>query len=799
MDISLNWLKDYIDLDVGVEELCEKMTMLGLEIEKVSHTAEGLDGILIGQITSIEPHPDADKLVICKTDVGESEPLQIVCGAKNMKAGDKVPTAVIGGTLPGDFKIARRKMRGIESQGMMCSAKELGLGDDHSGLMILDEDATIGQNALAYLGLDDVVLEIEVTPNRNDWAGMIGVARELSAAYDIPFTKPEVKLTEESTPVTDLTSVELNDPALCPRYVGRVIRNVKIGPSPDWLVQRLVAAGQRPINNVVDITNFVLMETGHPLHAFDYDKLAENRIVVRRSKAGESIKTIDQEEHKLAEDMLVIADAKGPVAVAGVMGGFDSEVDEGTTNLFVESAYFNPASIRKTSRALNIITESSQRFQRGADPEMAPYAADRACQLILELAGGQLAQGTIDAYPSNLETPELTLRYARTDSFLGAEIAPNQQRQILRGLGFEELHADEAGVTVRVPTWRPDVTQEVDLIEEVGRLFGFHNIEGTLPRVTRMAKKVAPEYYRIRDFRRFLANIGLTETATWTFSNPDEVAMAGLDGDYLNMITLENPLSEKHTTMQSSLIPGMLRLCSQNLRKSHNSLKLFEIAPVYTPSDETDNGAKQVNRLTILLSGEANETTWNTAQRELDFYDLKGYLEAIADYCKLDLILQSVENKTLTSGQSATIKLNGSAIGMLGTVAHEVRNAFEIDKPAYLLDINLDRLLKKAVPAAIFEEIPAFPPSQRDMALAVDVDVAAGDLLDTATKSGGKLLNDARIFDVYTGDKIEAGKKSVALSLSFQSAERTLTDTDTQKAFDKIVGKLKKLYGAELR
>ena len=390
MRISLNWLKELVDIDLGVDDLAHQLTMLGLEIESVERPGEGLSGVLVGQIQSIEPHPDADKLVVCKTDVGGEEPLQIVCGAKNMSVGDKVPTAIVGATLAGGFAIKGRKMRGVESQGMMCSADELGMGEDHSGLFIMDPETPVGVDALPLLGLDDVIFEIEVTPNRGDWAGMIGVARELAALRDGVIRPPEAALNETSEEAASLSSVTIEDPDLCPRYLGRVITGVKIGPSPAWLCQRLFAAGQRPINNIVDITNLVLLETGHPLHAFDYQKLAENRIVVRRARKGEPLKTLDDQDRALVEDMLVIADAKKPVALAGVMGGADSEVGEGTQDIFLESAYFNPVSIRRTARALGMNTEASQRFQRGADPEMAVYALDRAAALIQDIAGGSV-------------------------------------------------------------------------------------------------------------------------------------------------------------------------------------------------------------------------------------------------------------------------------------------------------------------------------------------------------------------------------------------------------------------------
>ncbi|MCF6284097.1 MAG: phenylalanine--tRNA ligase subunit beta, partial [Candidatus Hydrogenedentes bacterium] len=496
MRISLNWLRDYVDIDVSVEELAHQMTMLGLEIESVERLGDDIQNVLVGKILSIDAHPDADKIVVCQVDVAGEVPLQICCGAKNMKVGDKVPTAIVGATLPGDFKIGRRKMRGVESQGMMCAAQEIGLAEETDGLLILDEELPTGEDIKSVLGLDDIVLEIEVTPNRADWASMIGVARELSVLYGTELRVPEVSLVEQGEEIDSLCAVTVEDTALCPRYMGRVLTNVTVGPSPEWLCERLLAAGQRPINNIVDVTNFVLQETGQPLHAFDRDKLAENRIVVRTGKAGEAINTLDGETRKLSDDMLVIADGTIPQCVAGVMGGADSEVSEGTTTIFLESAFFAPASVRKTSRGLGLISESSQRFQRGADPEMAAYALDRAAELIQDLASAHVAQGVIDVYPTPLVPREVTLRYARTLRLLGVDVAPETQRDSLERLGFEIISHDDTEMKVRVPLRRHDVSMEADLIEEIARLYNFDNIPVSLPKVRPCEKVFAPDEKR---------------------------------------------------------------------------------------------------------------------------------------------------------------------------------------------------------------------------------------------------------------------------------------------------------------
>jgi phenylalanyl-tRNA synthetase beta chain len=798
MRISLNWLKTYIDIECTPEDLAHQLTMLGLEIESVERPGAEITEVYIGQILSIDPHPDAEKLVVCKTDVGQAEPLQIVCGAKNMKAGDRVPTAVIGATLPGGFAIARRKMRGIESQGMMCSARELGLGEEHDGLLILPPDVPVGADAKALLGLDDVVFEIEVTPNRGDWASMIGVARELAALYKKPLTLPEFTINESGTPAADLSSVTIDAPDLCPRYLGRVLTNVEIKPSPQWLQKRLRAAGQRPINNVVDITNYVLLETGHPLHAFDYEFLGEHRIVVRRAAEGEVMATLDGETRKLAADMLVIADAEKAVALAGIMGGANSEVGESTRTVFLESAVFNPSSIRSTSRRLGLATESSQRFQRGADPAMAEFAINRATQLMQELAGATVAPGTIDAYPGAAAPRDVRLRYARSHRMLGSAVPAAEQRDYLVRLGFILQSEDTDSCTFRVPSWRHDVTREIDLIEEVARLYGFENIGVTLPRVRPTERIYAPEDAAARALRQFLAGLGLNEVYHWTFSSEDDVRRAGLDGDYLNMVPLQNPLSEKHAMMRGSLLPALLNMSAYNLNRGVSSVTAFEIGPVYRPNPQAVLPDQEM-RLAIVLTGTRVAQHWSHKAEPVDFYDIKGYAEALADYYGLPVTFTETELGTFQNGQCATIDIGGVAAGRLGKVAAPVGKAFDIEHEVYLLELELDGLLRTAKPKPQFQAIPSFPASLRDMAVLVNADVPAGSLQEAARIAGGKLLQSIDIFDVYTGKQVPTGKKSVALGLRFQSPEHTLTDKEVQKAWDKIFRHLQNQQGAELR
>ncbi len=797
MRISFNWLKEFIALDVTADELAERMTMLGLEIESITEPGKEIKDVYVGHILDIQPHPDADKLVVCKTDVGQDEPLQIVCGAKNMKAGDKVPTAVFGATLPGGFTIGRRKMRGIESCGMMCSARELNLGDDHAGLMILPPDTPLGEDILKVLGLDDVVFEIEVTPNRGDWACMIGVARELAAYYGLGLKLPEVTIKESGNEANTYSSVTIEDTELCPRYAGRILRNVAVKPSPPWMCARLMAAGQRPINNVVDITNYILLETGHPLHAFDYDKLAENRIVVRKAQLGESITTLDEEARVLTENMLVIADAKQPQAVAGVMGGADSEVDENTKHIFLESAYFSPRSVRATAKGLGLVTEAAQHFQRGADPEMVLYAINRAAMLMQELADAEVTPGVLDEYPNPQKEKPVTLRYARSTQILGVEVPAQKQQSILSGLGFTIQQSDETSCAVLTPTWRHDVSHETDLIEEVARHYGYENIPTTMPPVRQSDRIFAPMEKRVRALRRFLAAQGLTEIVNWSFGNRDNEKKSGMTFQTENMVMLQNPLSENYEGMRTTLLPSLYATAAYNHKRGARGVKLFELGPVYH-AVENQTLPDEPMYLGIIVSGIVHGS-WSQPDRAADFYDIKGVLDTVSQYLGLNATLEAVPCAAFQEGQSAAIKLGKREVGFIGKAAAATTKAYDLPENVFVVELNLTQLLKRTAPVAQFEDIPQFPASLRDLAAVVDCTVSADALISTIKNAGGPLLKQTEVFDVYTGKPLPENKKSIAFSLAFQSPDRTLTDKDTQKVIERIIQKLQQQHGAELR
>lgn len=797
MKISLNWLKEYCNIPVSAKELAEQMTMLGLEIESMEELGKEIENVFVGKILDIQPHPQADKLVVCKTDIGRGEPLQIICGAKNMKVGDKVPTAIDGAILPGGFKITRRKMRGIESFGMMCSGAELKVEEDSEGLLILPSDTVIGEDIRKVLGLDDVIFEIEITPNRGDWASYIGLARELSAYYDVPITLPQIKFTEIEKPASSVSSVIIECPDYCPRYAGRVIQNVKVAPSPHWLAKKLLSAGQRPINNIVDITNFVLLETGHPLHAFDFNKLNENRIVVRLAKENEEIKTLDGELRKLNANQMVIADATKPQALAGIMGGADSEVDNNTINIFLESAYFDPVSIRKTARAHNLLTEAAQHFQRGADPEMVVWAINRATALIQELAGGEVLQGIIDEYPQKLEQKSVKLRYEKTEKRIGINIEQNLQKSILIKLGFRVKDENEKAVDFIVPSWRHDVSLEEDLIEEIARFYGYNKVPNTLPRIRQSGAVFDTSFKKIHNIRTLLVHKGLTECYSWTFSNPEIMQQLKFPDYYLNMVVLQNPLSKNLSTMRTSIIPNLLATAQKN--HLEDTISIFEIGPVFIPDDKNIL-PKEEQKIGILLSGYANPRLWcYNDRKQYDFFDLKGIIEDILSILSITFKIERFEFPLLHPGQALKIINQNKELGFIGKINPKVANELEINENTFIGELNLNNLLNIPVKKKIYKTISEFPSTSRDLAILIDRMIPVADIYTSLKTIGEGILQKIEIFDVYTGEQVPKDKKSIALGFIFCSNEKTLTDTEVDAVLNEIINRLQKQFNAKIR
>ena len=797
MNVTLNWLKAYIDFEFSPSELADRLTMLGVEVESVKHLGTELEGVIVGSVTSIRPHPNADKLVLCQVDTGETEELQIVCGAPNAREGMLAPVATIGATLPVGLTIKRAKLRGETSQGMLCSEKELGLSGDAAGLMELSTDIPLGTPLSEALGLDDVVFELEITPNRPDCLSLIGVAREIRAETGNPLKLPTVDPQESDINIRDLTSFTIDAPDLCPRYAARVIQGVKVAESPAWLQQRLESVGIGVINNIVDVTNFVLMEYGQPLHAFDYHKLAENRIVVRRARDDEQITTIDEVERELTSDTLVIADAEKPVALAGIMGGYNSEITETTCDVLLESAYFNPLSIRATAKALGISTEASYRFERGADPGAVLAALDRAAQLIAELTGGTICDGIVDVYPGQQPLTEIQLRPERVNFVLGTTIETAEMVQILDRLGFD---VDTTGKVyqVVVPTFRSDVTREIDLIEEIARVYGYDNIPTTLPKGDIPVPAPTPKTEARRRIKHFLLAAGMMEAVNYSFCDPNCFDKIRLNADdpLRNTLQLRNPLSPEMSVLRTTLTPGLLENAQHNRNHQIDTIALFEIGGVFVHDGEE----KEPERVTGVLAGQIGEGVYSDPYRHPDFFDIKGLVEGMLEVCGVvDWTLQKTDAPTFHPGRNAEVLLGNRRIGVFGEVHPEVLENYDLPYKAYLFEFDLEGLADAATFAKRFEPISIYPKVARDLAIVVDKETLSDMPTELIYTTGGDSVDSVRLFDVYEGEQVPEGKKSLAYTITYHSATETLTDKAVNTLHDEVVKCLNRELGAELR
>ncbi|HEV3472212.1 MAG TPA: phenylalanine--tRNA ligase subunit beta, partial [Actinomycetota bacterium] len=661
MKVSLKWLEDYVRINVPPKRLAELLTVSGTKVETILEPGAGIEGVVVSEVLSIEPHPNADNLILVEVTTGRDQE-RVVCGATNFAVGDKVPYAGVGARLP-ELEISERKIRGEVSRGMLCSAAELGVSKDHSGLLVLPSDVALGADIVPTLGLDDVILELEITPNRPDCMGMIGIAREVSALLGNELKIPEVTEPRDTDPAT--VKVKLDDPAGCPRYVAHLIENVTVGPSDGWIAARLLAAGIRPISNVVDATNYVLLETGHPLHAFDADKVTDRTIVVRRAKKGERLTTLDGTDRALDTADLLIADPRGALAIAGVMGGQDSEVGEATTTVLLESAYFDPASIGHTSRGHGLHTEASARFERGADPEACAYAAARGAHFISVTAGAGSPSEIVDAYPVPIERRTITLRPSRTDRLLGIEISDRAQADRLRSIG---LQAAETGgtIAVEVPGFRPDLTREVDLIEEVARLGGFDRLPETLP--PGLAGGLDPDQRLDRTIRRQLVGFGLAEAWTSSLGTSPDLDLLQLPADHpaRSMVGIANPMIEQEDRMRTTLLPGLLRSLARNVAHHHGDVALFEIARVYEPHGR--GLPDEPTHLGVACAGHRRLPGWRDAADEWDFFAVKGVVGGLADALGLSgpLVYESAAGMPFHPTRAATVAMATNPIGVIG-------------------------------------------------------------------------------------------------------------------------------------
>jgi phenylalanyl-tRNA synthetase beta chain len=832
MKVTFNWLKQYVDFTWSPEELAERLTMLGVEVESLEKLGGEFAGVVVAQVITCDKHPNADKLTLCRVNDGKGE-RQIVCGAHNFKAGDKVPLILPGATLPtkpGEppFTIKVGKIRGIESQGMMCSPPELGLPGAPEGLLILREDAKVGQPFAEYLSRagGDVIYDLEITPNRAELNSVIGIAREIAALTGNPLRLPDLGSLESgntqhatrNTPVSSLVSVRLEDPELCPRYTARVILGAKIAPSPDWLKTTLERVGVRSINNVVDVTNYVMLETGQPLHAFDYHLLAktgpDNRptIVVRRAAEGEKFMTLDGQERRLTSQMLLIADETKAVALAGIMGGQNSEINLNTVDVLIESAFFKPQNTRATSKKLDLRTESSYRFERGIDIGSCDWASRRAAQLMLETGGGTLADSVVDAYPKPFEPKQVTLRHHKVKEILGIELTPEQIEGYLgqlelkvvgrkpRPVGVEPVAPEP--VTFRIPTFRVDLKREIDLIEEVARLYGVDRIPATPPRGAVGANPYDAVHDQLADARRILTGLGLHEAQGQTLISDASAKLAAGD-----LVPLANPLSSDMNVLRPSLLPGLLDALRHNLSRKNDRVALFELGRVFSqPAAENaaaqTPGVREERRLAIALTGPRQLVFWSGEERDakLDILDLKGILEEFFDqYGVRGLNFVRRSDSTALLLESATIHLGKFLVGEFGQLLPPLAKQYDLRDAVLLAELNYDLLLARRNTTKSFRPLPAFPSIRRDVAMLVPEATTHEAVLQVTRQAKPANLESVELFDVFRGKNVPPGQKSMAYAFIYRSSERTLTDAEATASHEKLVTQFKQKLQATVR
>ncbi|MDT3425037.1 phenylalanyl-tRNA synthetase beta chain [Paenibacillus forsythiae] len=813
MKVSTGWLADYISLEgVTAEELADKITDAGIEIDGVERRNKGLSGIVTGFVKSKEKHPDADKLNVCIVDAGQEEDLQIVCGAKNVAAGQKVPVALVGAKLPG-LEIKKAKLRGVLSQGMICSAKELGLNDKllpkelQEGILVLPGDTEIGQDITKVLGLNDEILEFDLTPNRSDCLSMIGAAYETSAILgrELSLPNPGRDIIEVAVPASDAISVSIENEAHCKHYAVRYITGVKPAPSPLWMQNRLMAAGVRPINNIVDITNYVMLEYGQPLHAFDADRLEGGVLGVRLAREGESLTTLDGQERKLEPHMLVIADGAKAVALAGVMGGLNSEVTDQTVNIVLESARFDGGTVRKTSRQLGLRSEASLRFEKEVDPRSVIPALDRAAALLAGYAGGTVHAGIVQTGTDEVPEQVIRLSLDKANRRLGTELSLLEVKTLFARLHFSYGDAEEGVVEVSVPTRRGDITRDVDLFEEIARLYGYDNIPTTpIEGPTTPGGLTRPQALR-RALRRLLSDGGYQEVLGYSFIQPEQTALFPALTEGGLAVKLAMPMSEERSVLRTSLLPQLLDIAQYNLNRRQSDLALFEIGTVFvTDEEQLTRQPREFQTLGLLLTGSRSAKQWNVAADPVDFFDLKGALESVFAYLGLDnaVVYEGDSPAGYHPGRSASLYLNGEGgrvkLGTMGQIHPDLQRKQDLED-TYVAEILLSPLYEAARTSLQYGELPRFPGMERDIAVVVDSEVPAGRLLEAIREQGGSLLQSAQVFDVYTGGKLESGKKSIAISLLYRHAEHTLTDEEVSEVHDKVLAALQQSFGASLR
>lgn len=800
MIISLNWLKEYVDLEgISPEEIEEKLTTSGLEVDEMIDKGKAFNNFVVGYVKEKKKHPNADRLSLCTVSDGEKD-YNVVCGAPNVEGGQKIVFAKVGAVIPeGGFEIKKAKLRGEVSEGMICSEKELGLGDDHDGIMVLDENLEEGTPIADVFGLNDVQYDIAVTPNRQDALSHIGVARDLAALLNKELKKPEIDIKEGEEDANELASFEIQNSDDCPRYSGRVVTGIKIKESPEWLKQRLISVGSRPINNVVDVTNFILHELGQPLHAFDLDTVAHSKIIVRSAGEKQKFITLDSKERQLEPTDLMICDGTKPVAIGGVMGGENSEVTDDTVNVLIESAYFRPGTVRATAKRLGMSTDASYRFERGTDPDGTVYAANRAAQLIAELGGGTVAKGAIDAYPNKVEPREVKLRYGRIERILGYKVPDEEVKRILNKLELKVLEENDDTLLVNVPPFRHDIEREIDLIEEVARIYGYDKIPEIDHLSVTLEEKV-DQSEKADEYRNILVGLGFSEIVTNSLLN-EKIA-----GTFGTPVKLLNPQSAEMSHLRPSLLPGMLGTISRNIKVNERDLRLFETGHVFELKEDgkaigSFDDFNERETLVLALTGSAVNDEWHSENRKYDIYDLKGVVGEFLSKNYLDKMLNySYYQKNSTYfDYGFNVIVNDLSVALCGKVSGKFADLYDIEQDVFAAVINITELKRLRAEEKTYTEVLKYPKVIRDSAFVLDRTVDADSVIEVIKEGASNLLKNVKLFDIFESDNLGKGKKSLAFQLEYYDVKRTLTEDEVEKDFWNSINLVKKKLNAELR